>query len=68
MSDALIMLRQNRGLRVKIAREIGISSSAVYQWPIIPSARVLDVERITGISRHELRPDLYPPEIERVGS
>lgn len=28
----------------------------------IPAERVLDVERITGIPRHRLRPDIYPEE------
>jgi DNA-binding transcriptional regulator YdaS (Cro superfamily) len=28
----------------------------------VPSERVLDIEKITGVSRHELRPDLYPLE------
>jgi DNA-binding transcriptional regulator YdaS (Cro superfamily) len=28
----------------------------------VPAERVLDIEKITGISRHELRPDLYPTE------
>jgi DNA-binding transcriptional regulator YdaS (Cro superfamily) len=28
----------------------------------VPVARVLDVERITGITRHELRPDIYPAD------
>jgi DNA-binding transcriptional regulator YdaS (Cro superfamily) len=27
-----------------------------------PYHRVLDVERVTGVPRYELRPDLYPPE------
>jgi DNA-binding transcriptional regulator YdaS (Cro superfamily) len=38
----------------------GISPQAVSQWKRVPSERVLDVERVTGISRSELRPDLYP--------
>lgn len=28
----------------------------------IPAGHVLAVERVTGIPRHELRPDLYPQE------
>jgi DNA-binding transcriptional regulator YdaS (Cro superfamily) len=28
----------------------------------VPSNHVLKIERITGVSRHELRPDLYPAE------
>lgn len=28
----------------------------------VPKDRVLDIEKITGIPRNELRPDLYPVE------
>lgn len=44
-----------------------ISSQAVSQWKRVPPERVLDVERITGVPRHELRPDIYPAP-ERVAS
>ncbi len=54
------------GLRIKIARELGITHGAVSQWRRLPAERVLDVEKITGIPRHELRPDLYPKERESV--
>lgn len=27
-----------------------------------PAERVLDIERLTGVPRHELRPDIYPPD------
>lgn len=43
-----------------LARGLGITPQALSQWSRVPPLRVLDVERITGISRHELRPDLYP--------
>lgn len=43
-----------------------ISLQAVSQWTRIPVDRVRDVEQITGIPRHELRPDIYdPPEFVR---
>lgn len=45
-----------------LARELGISKQAVAQWPRVPAERVLDVERITGVSRHQLRPDIYGQE------
>jgi DNA-binding transcriptional regulator YdaS (Cro superfamily) len=32
----------------------------------VPAERVLDIEKITGVSRHKLRPDLYPQEISEV--
>lgn len=37
----------------------GLTSQAVSQWKKIPAERVLDVERLTGISRHDLRPDVF---------
>ena len=43
-----------------LARQLGIKHNAFYVWKRIPAERVLDIERITGISRHDLRPDLYP--------
>lgn len=45
-----------------LAEPLGITEQAVSQWDDVPPLRVLDVERISGISRHVLRPDLYPPE------
>lgn len=37
----------------------GLTSQAVSQWKKIPAERVLDVESVTGISRHDLRPDVF---------
>lgn len=51
-----------------LSRQIGISPQAIGQWDKIPPARVLEIERITGISRHELRPDIYGPAPEQTGS
>lgn len=45
----------------KVARHLGIRPQAVSQWRRVPAARVIDVERLTGISRARIRPDLYPP-------
>lgn len=43
--------------------EVGnpITSQAVSQWKRVPAGKVLAVEAITGISRHELRPDIFGP-------
>lgn len=55
--------------RVGSGRELGrrltppISGQAVSLWrrvPVEPFNRVLQIERITGISRYRLRPDIYP--------
>lgn len=45
-----------------LARELGIAHQAILQWSRVPVLRVLEVERITGVSRYRLRPDIYPPE------
>lgn len=42
-----------------LARGLGISSSAVSQWMRVPAERVLEVEKLTGVSRQELRGDIY---------
>lgn len=47
---------------VVLADLLGITSQAVSQWTRVPIGRVLDIERITGIPRYELRPDIYPNE------
>lgn len=44
-----------------LARQLKITPQAVSQWPRVPAERVVEVERITGIPREELRPDLYRP-------
>lgn len=42
-----------------LARQLGISKSAVSQWDRIPVERVLQVEKLTGVSRYALRPDIF---------
>jgi hypothetical protein len=46
----------------RLATRLGISSQAVGRWRKVPPLRVLEVERITGVRRQDLRPDLYPRE------
>jgi DNA-binding transcriptional regulator YdaS (Cro superfamily) len=43
-----------------IARALGISRQAIYQWRRVPPERVIELERLSGVPRSELRPDLYP--------
>lgn len=49
----------------QLADLVGIRYQAVYKWSVrgtVPAERVLRIEQLTGISRHDLRPDLYPLE------
>ena len=45
-----------------LAIGIGVRPQAVSQWDEVPPLRVLEVERVSGVPRYELRPDLYPVE------
>lgn len=49
-----------RGIKVTVARKLGITPQAVGKWKRVPPERVIEVEQATGVSRHRLRPDLYP--------
>jgi DNA-binding transcriptional regulator YdaS (Cro superfamily) len=51
---------ESLGTAEALARKLFIKPQAISQWERVPPLRVLDVERHTGIPRHELRPDLYP--------
>lgn len=45
-----------------LARRLGRTRQALYQWKRVPPEHVLAIERATEghVSRHDLRPDLYP--------
>lgn len=52
------------GGMAKLAQALGIKRQAADGWKRygrVPVERVLDVERVTGIPRERIRPDIYPP-------
>jgi DNA-binding transcriptional regulator YdaS (Cro superfamily) len=58
--DAVFKVAGNASV---LARHLKITPQSVHQWKQIPLERVRAVEKITGISRHRLRPDFFdPPE------
>lgn len=59
MHELKTWLNGERGRRTALAAQLGITPGALSQWTQVPPDRALDVERITGISRHELRPDVF---------
>ena len=63
-SQALERAVASVGGQAKFARLIGVTAQAVSQWDEVPPLRVLAVESVSGVSRHELRPDLYPVDDE----
>ena len=54
------------GSQTALARLCGVSATAVWKWvrdqKPLPAKHVLAVEAATGVSRHHLRPDIYPIE------
>lgn len=53
---------QKAGGPAAVSRECNLSRQAVAKWDEIPPKHVLAIERLSGISRHELRPDIYGPK------
>jgi DNA-binding transcriptional regulator YdaS (Cro superfamily) len=52
-------------VKLQLAKALGITHGAVNQWRRVPAERVIEVERVTGIPREKLRPDLYAQPSER---
>lgn len=61
MRDEILEEVFERRTAYKLALDLGLTSQAVYQWRRVPAERALEVERLTGISRHKLRPDVFGP-------
>tara|TARA_R110002111_G_scaffold170741_1_gene236426 strand:- start:1195 stop:1425 length:231 start_codon:yes stop_codon:yes gene_type:complete len=60
--------REALGLsQAALAKEIGVQDAAICKWEKgrVSVQMVLTVERITGIPRHLLRPDVYPAPVRR---
>jgi len=59
------------GGQVATARICGVSQPAVWKWlqsgKRLPAEYVLAVEAKTGVSRHLLRPDIYPLSLPAEG-
>lgn len=56
------------GSQGRMARLCGVKQPSVWRWVHkmgeLPAQHVLKVEEATGISRHDLRPDIYPVETD----
>lgn len=59
MDDALDKAIKAAGGAAALARHLGITSQAISQWDRVPVTRAAAVERLTGIPRAELRPDVF---------
>ena len=64
--DALSKAIDLAGGQSALARELGLSQSTVYAWlkttkKGVPGEFCPAIEALTGVPRHELRPDVYAP-------
>ena len=64
--EALQAAVTRAGSQSALARVCGVSQTAVWKWiqsgKRLPAELCLVVERETGVSKHLLRPDIYPAE------
>lgn len=57
------------GSQSSLARSVNVTPQAVQQWVEagrVSHKKVIEVERVSGVSRQELRPDIYPASTESV--
>jgi DNA-binding transcriptional regulator YdaS (Cro superfamily) len=54
------------GRITRLAEALGVPHSVAWRYckghRLVPAERALAIEEATGISRHDLRPDIYPRE------
>lgn len=66
-NEALALACSKAGGQSSLARAIGVRQGQLWYWLTkakrgVPAEFVLPIERETGVSRSELRPDLFPNE------
>jgi len=49
------------GSAAELAKRLGISRQALNQWETIPVRHCRALEALTGIPKHEMRPDIFEP-------
>lgn len=60
--DQIREIASKAGGVVALSKALGLSRAAVSQWTRVPIERVIEVERLTGVPREVLRPDVYATE------
>ena len=72
MLRAIKLAVQSEGSLARVADRLNLTRQAVEQWNTakgkyrVPPKHVLELELMSGVSRHELRPDIYGPPPKRV--
>jgi DNA-binding transcriptional regulator YdaS (Cro superfamily) len=62
--EALEAAVERAGSQAAFARLCGVTQAAVWKWLAngkwLPPQHAIAIETATGVSRHDLRPDIYP--------
>jgi DNA-binding transcriptional regulator YdaS (Cro superfamily) len=66
-SEPIRLAIEKAGSVKALAEMLNVTPQAISQWKRIPADRVPDLERVSGIPRHELRPDMWeaPAPVKR---
>lgn len=65
MVEALEIAIEKAGGQTALARKIGKTQGHICKWlerKKVPANMAIPIEQATGVSRHDLRPDIYPKE------
>ena len=52
-------LRAKRGRLRDLSKALGLAPQTISTWKQVPPVYCLKIEALTGVSRHDLRPDIY---------
>lgn len=66
MDSILKKAIENAGGTAALARALNIRPQAVSQWEKVPAERVIQVEALSGVSRYQLRPDVFGAAPEQI--
>lgn len=53
---------RRKGSRTAVAAALGITRQAMDDWDQVPVKRAAALEHLSGVSRCEMRPDIWRPE------
>lgn len=52
----------------RVGKHFGVTPQAIYKWEIVPADRCFQIEVLSGVSVHELRPDVFGVKLRRKAS
>ena len=59
LTKGLALAKEAAGSGAALGRLLGLTKEAVNLWTEIPLVRMLEIERVTGVDRTILRPDVF---------